>query len=213
MTDWIPWGGVFLLGAYHGLNPAMGWLFALALGLQERRRRALLQALVPIGIGHFLAVGAVALLLTALPNVLPLRFVRGGIALVLAGFGVFRLVRARHPRWVGLRVGFRDLVLWSTLMASSHGAGLMLSPFLLGPFCVVPGQYGSGGLDPAWLLSLRHSLRMVGAHTLGYLLTMALVAWIAYEGGRWALLRQAWVNLDLLWAFALMATALFSFLL
>ncbi len=212
MADWFPWGGIFLLGAYHGLNPAMGWLFALALGLQERRRRALLQALVPIAMGHFLAVGAAALVLIALPNVLPLRFVRGGMALILAGFGAYRLVRARHLRWVGLRVGFRDLVVWSTLMASSHGAGLMLSPFLLGPICVVPGLHGSEGFYSAWLVSLRDGIGIVGMHTLGYLLTMALVAWIVYEGGHLALLRHTWVNLDFLWAFALLGTAFLSLL-
>ncbi|HXF68511.1 MAG TPA: hypothetical protein VNK89_01780, partial [Thermoflexus sp.] len=121
-----PWLALFGLGAYHGLNPGMGWLFALALGLQERRRRALLQALVSIALGHLLAVGLVALLAVLLQGLLPLGMLRGGAALILLAIGIYRGVRARHPHWVGLRVGFRDLVAWSTLMASSHGAGLML---------------------------------------------------------------------------------------
>jgi hypothetical protein len=211
MAEWIPWGGMFLLGAYHGLNPAMGWLFALALGLQERRRRALLQALAAIAMGHLLAVGLAALLLLALQVVLPLSLLRGLTAAVLAAFGVYRLARARHPRWVGMRVGCRDLIAWSMLMASGHGAGLMLSPFLLGPLCIAPGSHGSAGIHPTWILGLRNGLGGVGAHTLGYVLTAGLIAWVMYEGSHLALLRRAWVNLDLLWAFALIGAALLTF--
>ncbi len=199
-----PWLVLFGLGAYHGLNPGMGWLFALALGLQERSRRALLQALVPIAIGHFLAVGLVALPAALLQGLLPLRLLRGGAALALLAIGIYRWIRARHPRWVGLRVGFRELVVWSTLMASSHGAGLMLAPLLLGPLCVVPG-HGSGAV---WLLwSLWNALGASAVHTLGALLTMGLAAWAVYEWVGLAILRRMWVNMDLLWALVLMLTA------
>lgn len=198
------WLVLFGLGAYHGLNPGMGWLFALALGLQERSRRALLQALVPIAIGHFLAVGLVALPAVLLQGLLPLRLLRGGAALALLAIGIYRWIRARHPRWVGLRVGFRELMVWSTLMASSHGAGLMLAPLLLGPLCVAPG-HGSGAV---WLLwSLRNALGASAVHTLGALLTMGLAAWAVYEWVGLAILRRMWVNMDLLWALVLMLTA------
>ncbi|WP_376789354.1 hypothetical protein [Thermoflexus sp.] len=208
MADWIPWGGMFLLGAYHGLNPAMGWLFALALGLQERRRWALLQALGSMALGHLLAVGLTAVPLLVLQVVLPLPLLRGMTAAILAAFGVYRLARAWHPRWVGMRVGFRDLIAWSALMASGHGAGLMLSPFLMGPLCIVSGGHGSVGLYPVGILVLRNGLGGVGAHTLGYVLTAGLIAWLIYEGGHLAFLRQAWINLDLLWALALIGAAL-----
>ena len=58
MSGWRPWevlGVLVLLGAYHGVNPGMGWLFALSLGLQQRSRKAVLWALVPIALGHAIA--------------------------------------------------------------------------------------------------------------------------------------------------------------
>lgn len=203
------WLALFGLGAYHGLNPGMGWLFALALGLQERQRRALLQALIPIAIGHLLAVGLVALPAVLLQGLLPLGALRGGAALALVIIGIYRWIRARHPGWVGLRVGFRDLVAWSTLMASSHGAGLMLVPLLLGPLCAAP-EHDPGA---AWLLwSLRNALGAAAVHTLGALLAMGLAAWAVYEWLGLAILRRVWVNMDFLWALALILTALLTLL-
>jgi hypothetical protein len=127
-----PWLALFGLGAFHGINPGMGWLFAVALGLQEQRRSAVWNALPPIAIGHALSVGLVIALIAAIHASIPQQALRWSAAAVLIGFGIYRLIRARHPRWVGMRVGFRDLVLWSFLMESAHGAGLMLVPVLLG---------------------------------------------------------------------------------
>jgi hypothetical protein len=126
------WLALFGLGAYHGINPGMGWLFAVALGLQEKRRRAVLAALPPIALGHALSVGVVLLVLWVARASVPALPLRVGAAAILFGFGLFRLVRSRHPAWVGMRVGFRDLTLWSFVMATAHGAGLMLVPILLG---------------------------------------------------------------------------------
>src|ERR671939_2215721 len=129
----LPWLALILLGAFHGLNPAMGWLFAVALGLQEGRTAAVLRALPPIALGHAASVATVVALVAAAQLVVPLAALRvvGAAALLL--FGVWRLVRrGADPRWVGMRVGFRDLTLWSFLMSSAHGAGLMLVPILLG---------------------------------------------------------------------------------
>src|SRR5688572_3493564 len=125
------WLSLLGLGAYHGINPGMGWLFAVALGLQQKRRRAVLSALPPIALGHALSVGIVVLLLALAQASLPAKALRITAAGVLFGFGLYRLRRSRHPNWVGMRVGFRDLTLWSFLMASAHGAGLMLLPLLL----------------------------------------------------------------------------------
>src|SRR5215218_3548580 len=130
MESW-PWLALALLGAYHGLNPAMGWLFAVALGLQERRRGAVLQALPPIALGHAIAISLAVLLIGVAQIVVPIDVLRYACATALILFGLYKLVRRKHPRWVGMQVGFRDLTAWSFLMASAHGAGLMLLPVLL----------------------------------------------------------------------------------
>src|SRR5215469_12321820 len=126
-----PWIVLALLGAYHGLNPAMGWLFALALGLQEKRRSAVVQALVQIALGHAAAISVTILLLIWLQRLIPFHVLKWPIAAIILGTGVYRLYRVRHPRGAGMRVGPRDLAVWSFLMASAHGAGLMLIPVLL----------------------------------------------------------------------------------
>ncbi len=128
MKEAWPWLALLGLGAFHGINPGMGWLFAVALGLQEQRRSAVWSALPPIAVGHALSVGLVVALVVVIRASISYEVLRWVAAAVLIGFGIYRLVRTRHPRWVGMRVGFRDLTLWSFLMASAHGAGLMLVP-------------------------------------------------------------------------------------
>lgn len=126
------WMWLIALGAYHGINPGMGWLFAVALGLQEQRRSAVWRALLPIALGHALSIGIVVAVVLLLEHQIPTGAVRVGAACVLFGFGTYRLFSSRHPRWGGMRVGWRDLTIWSFVMASAHGAGLMLVPVLLG---------------------------------------------------------------------------------
>ena len=133
MSQAWPWLSLAALGAFHGLNPAMGWLFAVALGLQERRLWAVTTALGPIALGHALAIGLAAVSVSLLGLVIPQRLLLalGGAALL--GFAAYKIAtRFRHPRWVGMRVSPRELVLWSILMVSAHGAGLMLVPVLVG---------------------------------------------------------------------------------
>jgi hypothetical protein len=212
------WIGLFLLGAYHGLNPAMGWLFAVALGMQEKSSRAVARAMLPLAAGHLLSVGVVVLAVQLILIRVPLFALRVTGALTLIGFGIFRLVRNRHPRWVGMRVGARDLVAWSFLMASAHGAGLMLIPFLLA---------GAGTAAP---MDHSHHLAMLAAapaadaavrlqpwlvvvlHTFGYLSVTAALAWLVYRKFGVAFLQRGWFNLDLLWAAALIATGLITIL-
>ena len=212
-TTW-PWLTLALLGAYHGINPAMGWLFAVALGLQERRRAAVLRAFTPIALGHAASVAAVlALVVAAQAIVSPAALrVAGGVALI--AFGLYKLLASKHPRWVGMRVNFRDLTAWSFLMSTAHGAGLMLVPVLLSlAHVTVPDtahmdhaqhaahmqQAGAAsGLPSA-------SLAAVGLHTATMFLVMAAVAMVVYEKVGLAILRRAWLNLDLLWAAALVA--------
>jgi hypothetical protein len=222
MHDIWPWLGLFGLGAYHGINPGMGWLFAVALGLQEKSRDAIYRALLPIALGHALATGLVVLLMGGIGVVLSPTVVRGLAALALIAFGIYRLVRARHPQWVGMRVGWRDLTVWSFLMASAHGAGLMLLPFLLGRSPATDASHVHHTRSMGQMFSSEPMAILgnpavgflsVGAHSLGYLLAMGLVALVVYERLGLALLRHAWFNLDRMWAGALVAAGILTWLL
>ena len=205
-----PWVVLLVLGAFHGLNPGMGWLFAVALGLQERRRATVFRALVPIALGHALSITAVLVVVGGIQVVVPERVVHYVSAAVLGAFGLYRLLRARHPRWVGMRVDFKDLVLWSFLMASAHGAGLMLVPILL----QWPAQDDGHArlittLSPQVIANSPALLMAaVGVHTLSMLLVTAAVAGLVYEKLGLAILRQAWFNIDLVWALALIVSGL-----
>jgi len=199
-----------LLGAYHGVNPAMGWLFAVALGLQEQKGVTVAKSLVPIAIGHALAVGGVVAIAVFLGMALPLMVIRWIVAAILIGLGLYFLARHRHPRWVKMKVGFRDLTVWSFLMASAHGAGLMLLPVLLGGSTAeasgqMPGHHhlSMGGKAVSGLLA-------TGIHTAAYLAVTGVVAWVVYRKLGLALLRKTWFNVDLVWAAALVATGLIT---
>ena len=203
-----PWGwaALLLLGAYHGLNPGMGWLFAVALGMQERRRAAVAWSLVPITVGHALAIALAIAAAGALGVVMSLDRLRLTTAAALFAFGGYRLFRHRHPRGGGMRVGFRDLTLWSFLMASGHGAGLMVLPILYG---LSEGEHAGHSLGGQ---SLRAASAAVAVHTVGYLAVTAFVAAVVYEKVGLAVLRTAWVNVDLVWAGALVCTGLLTLL-
>jgi hypothetical protein len=216
-----PWLALFGLGAFHGINPGMGWLFAVALGLQEQRRSAVWNALPPIAIGHALSVGLVVALIAAIHASIPQQALRWSAAAVLIGFGIYRLIRERHPKWVGMRVGFRDLTLWSFLMASAHGAGLMLVPVFLGTMHEqttydVHATHGTHSGHGADLDLLNHpwlATAAVVVHTLGHLLVAGLVAMIVYEKLGVRILQRAWFNFDLAWAIALIVSGLVTALL
>ena len=207
-----PWLILFGLGAYHGINPAMGWLFAVSLGLQNRSRRAVLMAIPPIAIGHAISIVLVVGLLWLAQASLPLTWVRYGAAAILFAFGLSRFIRSRHPNWVGMQVGFRDLTLWSFLMATAHGAGLMLMPVLLGRSenhnshashiaNLTPQQMPSANDPSQWLAA-------VVVHSAGYLLVALLIALLVYEKLGLSLLRRAWFNVDVVWMIALMISGL-----
>jgi hypothetical protein len=200
-----PWLVLVGLGAFHGINPGMGWLFAVALGLQEKSQRAVRRALLPIALGHAVSVGVVVLTVGLLHAVLPEQVVRYFCAALLGAFGLWRLLRARHPRWVGMRVDFLDLMLWSFLMATAHGAGLMLVPLLLQ--WPVPDASHARLLAALWPQAAATSpalvLAAVSVHTLSLFLVTSAVALLVYEKLGVAFLRHAWFNLDVLWAAAL----------
>jgi hypothetical protein len=214
MTDWH-WLALFALGAYHGLNPAMGWLFAVALGLQEKSRLAVFRSIAPLGLGHVASVALAVFLVYLAKGALPQRGLRIGTAVLLAGFGLYRLIRSRHFRWVGMRVNARDLTLWSFLMSSAHGAGLMLAPILLMMPATGHQEHAHmmqmAAVSTGGLASSEIVLPIV-VHSLGYLLVTCLLAFLVYEYLGVAILRRAWFNLDLLWAGALIGMGFFALL-
>jgi hypothetical protein len=154
---------LFLLGAYHGINPGMGWLFAVARGMQEHRARAVAWSLAPIALGHALSIGVVVLIFQLAKVALPMLHIRVGVAVTLVALGVYKLIRSRHFRWGGMQAGFCDLTIWSFLMASAHGAGLMVLPVVLaGPhahhMAAAPrgNQRRAGNADPYPGVLYRH---------------------------------------------------------
>ena len=194
MSGWDV-GGIALLGAFHGVNPAMGWLFAVAIGLQERSRRALLVALGPIAAGHLASVALVVAFVEELRVLASDAALRIGGAAALAAVALWRIVRAhRHPRWVGMRLRHYELALWSFLMSSAHGAGLMLFPFVV----------GIGGHDHLTAgAALPVAAAAVLVHTAAMVAFAGVIALEVYEVVGVGILRRGWLNLDRVWAYAL----------
>ena len=198
------WAMLLALGAFHGINPGMGWLFAVALGMQERRRGAVLRALVPLCAGHALAVAFAVGAALAIGFVIPLGWLRWPIAGLLVSLGAFGLFRHRHPRWAGMRVSMGGLTVWSFLMATAHGAGLMVVPVFMGMSMSGGGEHAHH--MPAAGAGAGAAFFATGLHAVGYLSVTALVALLVFEKLGVGLLRRAWFNLDLIWASALIAT-------
>jgi hypothetical protein len=194
---------LFLLGAYHGINPGMGWLFAVARGMQEHRTRAVAWSLPPIALGHALSIGVVVLIVELSQMALPLTYIRIAVAVALVGLGVYKLIRSRHFRWGGMQVGFRELTIWSFLMASAHGAGLMVLPVVLAGPHAHHHIASQGAASGVWATLI---------HTLGYFSVTAAVALLVYQKFGLAMLRQSWFNLDLIWAIALVVTGCIALL-
>jgi hypothetical protein len=201
---------ILFLGAYHGINPGMGWLFAVALGMQQGTARGVWSALPPIALGHAGSVAVVLLAALLAQLIVPLAVLKIMVAATLIILGLYRLWRHRHPRFGGMQVGFRDLTIWSFLMASAHGAGFMVLPFVLAaPAVTVAASSGH---------AMHHRLMAAGTpwngalavalHTLAYLVVMAVVAWLVYWKLGLRLLRTHWFNLDWLWAGALVVTGI-----
>jgi hypothetical protein len=203
---------MLLLGAYHGINPGMGWLFAVSLGMQEGKGSAVAKALIPIALGHALAIGIVVLAAAFLGMALPLNVIRYTVAALLVGIGIYSLMGHHHPRWVRMQVGFGDLTLWSFLMASAHGAGLMVLPILLSTSTVEAADKMAGHHHLASGASPLAGMFATVIHTAAYLAVTGLLAWVVYRKLGLALLRKAWLNFNLVWGAALVGTGLFTLL-
>jgi hypothetical protein len=196
-TELWPWLTLAGLGAFHGLNPGMGWLFAVALGLHRHDRSIVWLSLVPIALGHALSIAVVALAFVWAGLIVDGRALRIAGGIVLIGWALY------HWRWghrhrvrFGMQVGLAGLAAWSFLMATAHGAGLMLWPVLM-PLCLERAASGDAPLITA--------LIGVGLHTLAMLAVTGAIAAAVYEWVGLEILRSAWVNLDFLWTLALVA--------
>jgi hypothetical protein len=192
------------LGAFHGLNPAMGWLFAVARGMQEGSRGVLFASLPPIAAGHLASVAIVAAVVSATESVVAASVVGVVGGAVLVAFGLWRLLSERHFRWAGMRLSAPQLAGWSFLMSSAHGAGLMLLPVLAMNTQVSGGHgmhmaAGPQGARGTPLAAL-NGLAAAGVHTLAMFAVMAICAVLVYEYVGLKILRRAWFNMDKLWA-------------
>jgi hypothetical protein len=214
MTEHLPWLVLALLGGFHGINPGMGWLFAVALGLQERSRAAVLRAFGPIALGHAASVAVVVAMVGAAQMWVAPDALRVLGASALVGFGLYKLLAPMsHPRWVGMRVGARDLTVWSFLMATAHGAGLMLVPVLLelpvADAHAAADAYAGHALMTATPGALTGAeLAAVGVHSAAMYLVMGAIALVVFEKVGVAIVRRAWFNLDRVWAGALIAAGM-----
>jgi len=201
-----------VLGAYHGLNPAMGWLFAVSRGMQEGSRRGVLRSLVPIAIGHELALVLVAGVVLLAAEIVDPQALHIAAAVVLFSFGIFRFVKPRaHPRWTKMRVNNRELTLWSFLMSSAHGAGLIVAPVLIG---IGSASAASDPEDhvPATGDVASFAVSGVGLvlHVAAMIAVMAVVAVVVYDKLGVAVLKKAWLNTDQLWAAAFIVAAIIT---
>ena len=198
--------GLLALGAGHGINPGMGWLFAVALGFQRQSRLAVWGALGPLALGHALAIAAAISAAGVIGLVVPPRILQWGTAALLLGLGLYRMARSRHISYGGMQVDARELATWSFLMASAHGAGLMVLPLLMGN----PPAAGHAHHMAASAIALADiewsGIVAALVHTAGYLLVTGAIAVVVYERVGLRFLRKAWVNLDLMWAAALVLT-------
>lgn len=199
---WWPWLTVAALGLFHGINPAMGWLFAVALGLHRGRRRVVLLSLLPIALGHALAVAAAIAVALLLGNVIDPRLFARVAGAVLVAWAVWHALRGHRMRpRVGMQAGMLGLACWSFLMAGMHGAGLMLVPVLM-PLCAsaaaVPAASAGG-------LAVMPAVLALGVHTAAMLAAIGAIALVVYDRIGVGFLRTGWINLDLVWTGALLA--------
>lgn len=191
------------LGLFHGINPAMGWLFALSYGLQEKSRRSIVRSLVWIVIGHEAAVLPSALVITLFASQVSRGVAMGVVTVAMLVFGLVLLLRPRHFRWVGMRLRPWQLAWWSFLMSTVTGAGLMLAPVLLST-TGGSGHHGAGSLTG----DLGAAVQIALVHAAGMAFAAGAVALIVYQTVGLRILRTHWVNLDRVWAIAFVVAGL-----
>jgi hypothetical protein len=203
------WATVLALGVYHGLNPAMGWPLAVANGLTERRTSAVLATALPLGGGHFAAMAVVLVPLAALAWYVEWsRAIRLAAGVLVLLFGLWKVVDTRHPRALA-RIPPSRLAWWSFLMATAHGAGLMLAPFMLRLCEAPPAAAGDVErahervMDTLARSDLATALAVAGVHTVAMMLAGVAMAFAVYRWLGLQFLRRAWFNLDRIWGASL----------
>ena len=209
------WLTIIAIGLYHGLNPAMGWPLAVANGMAARRGSAVFATVLPLGGGHFAAMAVVLVPFAWLSWYVEWgRAIRIGAGALVVLFGIFKLIERRHPRALA-RIRPTRLAWWSFLMATAHGAGLMLLPFMLGLCVTAPAV--ADGTGAAERLELAHATLMnylarsnvavavsvAAVHTLAMMLAGLGMAWVVYRYLGLRFLRRAWLNLDAVWGASL----------
>lgn len=203
-TDWTPaglWLAVVASGLYHGVNPGMGWPLAVSAGLMEKSQRALFLTLWPLSVGHLLAI-----LVMLLPFALLLalaqwqREIQAAAALLVIGYGVFLLLRRRHPRALA-RIPPTQLGLWSFAIAIAHGAGLMLVPIYLG-LCGTPA-HGHETAGPLVEANLGMAMLVAVVHVVATIAAGGCLAWLVYRYLGLKFVSRSWFNLDASWAASL----------
>jgi hypothetical protein len=172
-------------------------------------RAKVLRSLGPIAIGHLASIAAVVAIIGGLRLFVAIDWLRPLGAGALIAFGLFRFAWPRaHPRWVAMRVNSAELALWSFLMASAHGAGLMLFPILIG---MTPHSAHSAH-HMAAAHTVTQAIAVVLLHTGAMIVVMGAIAILVYDYVGLAILRSAWINLDTVWASALVAAGVLSLL-
>jgi hypothetical protein len=205
LTEPWAWTALAALGFFHGLNPAMGWLFAVALGLHRGSRRAVFLALPPIALGHALSVGLVLAAFVLLGLAFDLTLLRRGAGLLLIGWAAWHFFYGHRGRVrVGMQTGLAGLALWSFLASGAHGAGLTLIPIVT-PLCAAASPTG----DVTAASATPIALAALAIHTAAMLAAIGAVAFVVYEWAGVAFLRRGWVNVDLIWAAVLAACGAF----
>jgi hypothetical protein len=208
-----PWILLGLLGAYHGVNPAMGWLFAVSIGMQERSRRAVLRSLLPIALGHECSIVLVAILVLGLGVLTDTTVLHLAAGIALVAFGIFRFLKPRaHFRWTKMRVNRRELSWWSFLMSTAHGAGLMVAPVLIGASATSTAEASDHELTHVQMASQNIPLGALALvmHVATMVLVMGVIAVVVYEKLGVAILRQAWINTEWVWAGAFVLAGLLT---
>ena len=208
MSNISPWLVLIGLGAFHGLNPAMGWLFAVALGLYRQSRTTVLVSLIPIAIGHALAIAVVVYVVIVLGMAIDAPAFRILSGVLLIAWGLYHLLYGhRHRVRIGFKTGLVGLAVWSFVMATAHGAGMMLIPVLMPLEHMGEHAHQMPATHSLWIASLA-----VLVHSLAMLAVTGIVALVAYESVGLDFLRRGWINLDLLWTAALIGIGLWLLL-
>ncbi len=197
------WLAVVLSGAYHGLNPGMGWPLAVSAALMEQKQSALWRALTALAGGHFLAMLGV-LLPFALMAVLVdyQREIRIGAALIVIAMGLYIAIVRRHPRALS-RVAPGKLALWSFLVALAHGAALMLVPIYLGLCNLDELDAGHRAVSEIMTTNGLLVLAVAALHTAAMVLGGGILAYAVYRWLGLQFLSRSWFNLELIWALSL----------